>query len=128
MLSKDGTDVRCLGENLLNLGTELLNTLEVWPLDFHSNRRFNSGERHVETVFGWHGPRVGKSWVLQLPVHLGNQFLVRHARRPLLTGIQHDGGVVHIERSVVGLAIRTSDDYKHGLYFWERSQHSSLRL
>jgi hypothetical protein len=46
------------GQNLLYLSTELLNPLQRGSLNLHSDRRFDSGQRHVQPVLNGHGPSI----------------------------------------------------------------------
>ena len=50
---------------------------------------------------------------LQLRVHLLDELFVGHAGAPLLARLEHDGGVVHIERGVVGRAVRPAHRSEH---------------
>ena len=50
-----------------------------------------------------------------------DQLFVGHAGPPLLARLQHDGGVVHIERRVVGGAFRPADGAEHALRLREKS-------
>src|SRR5258707_970369 len=83
MLSKSGAHLGCLREDLLNLRPEPLDTLKARSLDFHSDRSFDSGERHVEPVLDRHYPGIRQSGELEFFVHFADQLLVRHTRRPL---------------------------------------------
>jgi hypothetical protein len=65
-------------------GHRVAEYLKVRLLDLHPDLCFDAGKRHVEAVFDWHRLRVGKSWVLQLLVHLGNQAVADFRPRAIL--------------------------------------------
>ena len=97
-------------------------------MDFHSDRGLNSGQGHIEPVLYGHGPGVAESWELKFPVHFLDQLFVGHARGPLLTWFEHDGRVIHIERGIVGSAVRTAHCAEYRLHFWKGAENSVLLL
>src|SRR5437660_864738 len=52
---EDGPDSRISGENLLYLRSELLNSIQRWPLNLHAHRRLDPSQCHIQTVLYWHG-------------------------------------------------------------------------
>ena len=113
---------------MLYLRTRLLDSFERWPLDLHPEWGFDSGQLHVQSVLDGHGPGVGETRKLQLGVHLLNELFVGHSRTPLLPRLEHDCGVVHIERRVVRGAVRPSDGSEHGFHFRESTYDAVLFL
>ena len=57
-----------------------------------------------------------------------DQLLVSHAGAPLLARLEHDGGVVHIERSIVGRAVGTADGSEDGFDLREGAKDPVLLL
>ncbi len=115
-------------KHLLHLCAEVLDASQIGALDLDADCGLDAGELHVEAVFNGHGPRVGEAWELQLLVHLANEFVVGHAGAPLLARLKHDGGVVHIERGIVGGTIRPADGSEHRRDLGERTDDSVLLL
>ena len=112
----------------MHLGARLLDTLDVPALDLQSYGRFYAGELHIQTVLHGHSPGIRQTWKLQLLVHLANQFFVGHACTPLFARFEHDRGVVHIERSIVGGASRAPHRAKDALHFRKRLYDAVLLL
>ena len=92
------------------------------------NWSFDACQLHVETVLHWHCPSVRQPRELELFVHFADELFVGHSRPPLPAGLQHDGGVVHIERRVVGRAIRATHCTKNCLNFGEALNDAVLLL
>ena len=111
-LVKNGAGLVHAGEDLLHLRTDLLNAGKVSTLNLDPDRRLDSSEFHVQPVLHRHCPGVRQPGELQLLVHQLNQFFVGHTGSPLFAGFQHDGGVIHVERSVVSGAIGAADSSK----------------
>jgi hypothetical protein len=112
----------------LHLSAELLDSLNVWPLNLEAHRRFNAGKFHVQPVFDRHGPGIGKTGELQLRVHLLDQLFVCHAWRPVATRLEHNSRVIHIEGRVVGGAVGAPDGAENGLDLREGSDDTVLFL
>src|SRR5256885_7388190 len=72
---------------------------------------FSSRRRHTRLQGDWssdvcssdlrHGPRVRETRKLKLRIHFLNELFVGHTLAPLLSRLEHDGGVIHIERGVI---------------------------
>ncbi len=65
---------------------------------------------------------------MELRVHFLNELFVGHPRPPLSARLEHDRRVIHIEGSVVGRAVGSSDRTKDGLDFGERANDLVLLL
>ena len=65
---------------------------------------------------------------MELLVHRANELFVGHSRAPLFARFEHHGRVVHIERSIVGSAVGSSDRTEDGLNFWKRPENPILFL
>ena len=57
-----------------------------------------------------------------------DELFVGHAGTPLLARLQHDGGVIHVERSIVGGAVGAADGAEDGLDFRKRANDPVLLL
>ena len=89
-------------QDLLQLRPRLLNHFHVWALNLQAYWGLDARQLHVETVLHGHGPSIRQSRELKLFVHLVDQFFVGHPGTPLFAWFEHDGGVVHVQRSIVG--------------------------
>src|SRR5260370_34197928 len=113
---------------LLDLNTNLLNSYEGCALYFHPERGFDSGQLHVQAVFYRHGPGIRETRKLELRIHFLNELFVGHPWPPLLSRLEHNGCVVHVERGVVGGAVRSSNRSEYGLDFRKRADDAGLFL
>src|SRR5262249_1328086 len=127
-LRKDGTNLGKTRKHLLDLCACLLNAFERAALNLHPQWRLDSGQFHVQAIFNRHGPRVGKTWELELRVHLLNQLFVCHSWPPRLSWLEHDGRVVHVERRIVRRTVGPANGSKDGLKFRERADDAVLLL
>src|SRR5579859_295952 len=116
-LGKNRAHLRKGREDLLELSPDLLNLIKGWTLDFHTNRRLDSRQCHIQTVFDRHRPSIRESGKLQPPIHLLNELFIGHPRPPLLAWFQHDSSVIHVQRRVVGCAVGTANSAKDRLHF-----------
>ena len=107
---------------------KLFDALYIWTLYFEPQWRLDSGQRHIETILHRHGPGIREPRKLEFGIHLLNQLFVGHALRPLLARLQHDCGVVHIERRIVGRAVGASNRTENALHFRECAQNAVLLL
>lgn len=126
--NRDWRFLRKAGKDLLDFGAQVLNAVEGWTLNFHPHRGLGSGQRHIQPIFHRHSPRVGESGKLEFPGHLLDQFFVGHAGPPLFPRLEHHGGVVHIERRIVGGAIRAAHRAEDAFDFGKGAQHPVLLL
>src|SRR5207253_4364258 len=122
-LGKNRTHLRQTRENLLYLCSELLDLFQIRALKLHSYGRLDSCERHIQPILYRHGPGVRQARKLELLVHLTNEILVGHSRPPLFARLEHDRRVVHIEGSIVGSAVGSSDRTEDSLNFWKRPEN-----
>src|SRR5579859_6918987 len=127
-LGKNRTHLWQSRQDLLHLCSELLDLLQIWALKLHSYRRLDSCERHIQPILYRHGPGVRQARKLELLVHLADERFVGHPRPPLFARLEHDRRVVHIERSVVGSTVGSSDRAEDGLNFREGSENPILFL
>src|SRR6266436_2092923 len=125
---EDGTHLRNRREDLLYLRANLLDALQIRPLNLQTERRLDARQFHIETVLDGHGPGVGQPRKLEFGVHLLNELFVGHSRPPLSARLEHDRRVIHIERGVVGRAVGSPDGTKDGLDFGKRANDSILFL
>src|SRR6516165_10831896 len=125
---EDGANVGKGREGLLDLRARLLDSFERGPLNLQAERRFDSGEFHIQAVFDRHGPGIGQTWELQFGVHLLDQLFVGHSGPPFLPWLEHDGRVVHIEWRVIRRAVRPANGSKHRIHFRKRSNDAVLFL
>ncbi len=127
-LGEDRLDTGQAGEQIADAPTEPSDPCETRPLDLQAHGRLDARELHVEPARHRHGPGVCETWELQLRVHLRNQLLVGHPDGPLPAGLEHDGGIEHVERGVIGRAIRAARGSEHGLDLRERANDAILLL
>ncbi len=113
---------------LLDLRAHLLDAFDRGALDFHPYRSFDSGQLHIQTIFNRHGPGVRETGKLKFLVHLLKQFFVGHARPPLLAGFEYDGGVIHVERSIIGGAVGAAHYAENRLNLGECANDAILLL
>src|SRR6266853_2895027 len=126
--SEDGAHLRNRREDLLYLRPNLLDALQIRPLNLQTERRLDARQFHIETVLDGHGPGVGQPRKLEFGVHFLNELFVGHSRPPLSARLEHDRRVIHIERGVVGRAVGSPDGTKDGLDFGKRANDSILFL
>ena len=125
---KNGAHLRNCREDLLYLRANLLNPLQVWPLNLQAERRFDPRQFHIEAVFDRHGPSIGQTRKLEFRVHFLNELFVSHPRPPLTAWFEHDRRVIHIEWGVVGRAVRSPDGTEDSFNFRERANDPVLFL
>ncbi len=112
----------------MHLRANLLDALQIWPLNLQAQRRLDSRQLHVEPVFDRHGPGVGQAGKLEFGIHFLNELFVSHSRPPLTARLEHDRRVIHIEWSVIGRAVRSPDGTEDGFDFGERANDPVLFL
>src|SRR5215469_12842463 len=125
---EDGANVGKGRKGLLDLRARLLDPCECGPLNLHAERRFDSGEFHVQPVFDRHGPCIRETRELQFGVHLLDQLFVGHSGPPFLPWLEHDGRVVHVERRVIRRAVRPANGSKNRIDFREGAKDTVLFL
>ena len=116
------------GKNLLHSCADILNLRQIRPLDLQTKRGLDAREFHVEPVSHRHRPGVGQTGELELGIHFRDQLFIGHTRSPLLLGLQHDGGVVHIERRIVGGAVGTAHGAEHAFHLRKGADNTVLLL
>src|SRR5713101_8461948 len=127
-LRKNGAHLRNRREDLLYLRANLLDALQIRPLNLQAEGSFDSCQFHIETVLDRHGPSVGEARKLEFRVHFLNELFVSHSPPPLTAWFEHDRGVIHIQGSVIGRAVGSPDGTKDGLDFRERANDPVLFL
>ena len=125
-LGKDPADIRQSRKQLLDLCSHRLYLLHRFALHLEAEGRLDARQLHVQAVFYRHSPGIRQPRELQLGIHLGKQLFVGYSWPPPSPGFQHDGGVVHVERRVVGRAVGPAHSAEHALHFRKRSQYTIL--
>ncbi len=112
-LRKDRVGFRHGGKNLLHARSNIFDVRQIGALNLDPHRGLDAGQFHVEPVLDRHGPRIGEARKLELLIHVVDQLFVSHAGTPLVARLEHDGGVVHIERCVVRGAVGAAHGAEH---------------
>ncbi|MNF91112.1 hypothetical protein D3C84_737050 [compost metagenome] len=88
--------------------------------DFHSDRTFDAGGKHVDTVANRRYPDIGQPWNPNHAIQFFHQFFLGHAWTPLLVWLELNGGFEHFQWCRVGGSFGTPRFAEHVLDFGHR--------
>ena len=99
---------------------DALDNLQVRAGNLDANRRLDAGGKHVDARLDRHHPGVGDPGKINDPVQFVDDLVDRHARPPLIFGMELDQGFDHGQGRRVGCGVGASDFSKHALHFRQR--------
>ena len=115
-------------DDLLELHADLLDLVELGPIDLDADGRAHAGREHVDPRLDGHGPGVGDAGNLHLGVELVDQLVPRQPRPPVLLVLEDHRRLHHGKRRRVRGRVGPPRLAEHPLHLRERRQDLVLNL
>ena len=101
----------------LHVRREPLKLMQIRAEHLHTNRGTDAGRQHIDACLDRHSPGIAHARQAQSLIHLGLEFLNRHAGGPFALGLQIDHGFGHLDRRRIGCGIGATGLAEDGFHF-----------